>query len=1130
MPYCVQASSICSESQATVVSIQGKVDTQASKNAFWNSVNIGHNFCYGDKIRTSKHSKVTLVFKNGSRMTLKQNSTLSFASTIKKETSWIVRLIEGSGLIRSRHPQRLNVQTPFINAVHEGTEFLVTVNSQQTEITVFDGQVAAGNQMGQIHIKKGYTGIAPKSQPPYVQALTIKPEDAVQWSLYYPPIINVSSFDQSIFQPSLEAYQQGNPYHALTLLEKTATAKQDVAHSTLKASLLLILGSVDEAISLIDQTLLKEPKNSSAIALQSIIAVTKNRQDKAFSLAQKAVALDPQSATAQIALSYAHQAQFKITTALKATKEAVRLSPDNALAWARLAELQLSTGERNTALESAQKAESLNPALGRTQTVLGFNYLAQINIDQAKTAFVQAIKLNSADPLAHLGLGLAKIRKGAIEKGTRDIETAVSLDPDNAIMRSYLGKAYYELRNDEYAATELGIAKEVDPNDPTPWFYDAIRKQTTNRPVEALHDMQKAIELNDNRGVYRSKLLLDDDLAARAVSLARIFDNLGFDQPAVNQSSKSLNIDPSNYSAHRFLSDTYLKRPRHEAARSSELLQAQLLQPIIINPIQPEASETNLNILADTSPSNAGFNEFTSLFESNSINFLGSAIVGNNNTIADQAVLSGVLNNFSYSFGQFHYSTDGFRENNELRHNIYNAFVQMNLTNSLNLQFEYRNRNTEEGDLRLRFDPNNFSVIHDREVEQEIFRVGGRYALNSKSQFIASFQYINRDEKIKDFGTQGRLPAPPLRKINETRHGYDIQAQYIFKRDSFNFILGGGAYDFEGNHQRTFNTGSNFDELLFDANVDISGDWREFYFYSNLLWPNNITWTFGLSYVELTDTFNKALDLSNINPKLGINWEVSEWVSLRFAAFQTTKRSLISKQSLSPTQIAGFSQQLDDFNGTHSKDFGGGIDFTPTKNLFFGFEFSTRELEVPFTFTRLQRRPENVILTKLGVEEQRENLYKAYLQWTPHTNWVLSAEYSLLNIKRNPVSYIFEGSRRENKSLADLPTKLETTIVPFGLRYFDPSGFFSSVTATYVKQKSGIVPATNLKENGSDFFLIDMTFGYRLPKKLGIINLQVKNIFDQNFNYYDTNIQTSEATKPLFIPDRAIIGQIIINY
>ena len=63
--------------------------------------------------------------------------------------------------------------------------------------------------------------------------------------------------------------------------------------------------------------------------------------------------------------------------------------------------------------------------------------------------------------------------------------------------------------------------KELDPKDPTPWFYDAIAKQTTNRPVEALQDMQKAIELNNNRAVYRSSLLLDSDLAARSAALGK---------------------------------------------------------------------------------------------------------------------------------------------------------------------------------------------------------------------------------------------------------------------------------------------------------------------------------------------------------------------------------------------------------------------------------------------------------------------------------------------------------------------------------------------------------------------------------------------------------------------------------
>jgi len=46
--------------------------------------------------------------------------------------------------------------------------------------------------------------------------------------------------------------------------------------------------------------------------------------------------------------------------------------------------------------------------------------------------------------------------------------------------------------------------------------------------VEALQDLQKSIELNDNRAPYRSCLLLDEDLAARSASLAQIYYDLEF--------------------------------------------------------------------------------------------------------------------------------------------------------------------------------------------------------------------------------------------------------------------------------------------------------------------------------------------------------------------------------------------------------------------------------------------------------------------------------------------------------------------------------------------------------------------------------------------------------------------------
>ena len=521
-PLYLEASPECSRWIAKVASIQGQVDTQHPNSVEWQSAQEDDVFCPGDKIRTSKWSRSTLVLSNQAVVTLDQNTTLIFPEAEEnngKSARWFLNLIEGVSFFRSRETQRLNIQTPFINAVHEGTEFLVAVSSQKTEISVFDGQVSGENSAGNIKITKGFKGIAEANRPPFVQAIKVTPEDAVQWTLYYPPIVDYSNTSRSSTTDShliasLTAYRQGDIHQSLAKLEEIPNTQRNTHYLTLKAALLLTVGRLDEAQPLIHQVQISEPNNSDAFALQAIIAVAKNQQQTALELANKAVKAKPDSSVAKIAQSYAYQAQFNIDEALKSTQDASRLAPDNALAWARLSELQLSQGDHDAALISAQKAQALNPKVARTQTILGFADLAQTKIEAAAKAFEQALVIDSSDPLARLGLGLTKIRKGDVEAGKNELETAVNLDPNNAVIRSYLGKAYYELRNKDYAGTEFKIAKEMDPKDPTPWFYDAILKQTTNRPVDALHDMQKAIELNDNRGVYRSSLLLDKDLAA----------------------------------------------------------------------------------------------------------------------------------------------------------------------------------------------------------------------------------------------------------------------------------------------------------------------------------------------------------------------------------------------------------------------------------------------------------------------------------------------------------------------------------------------------------------------------------------------------------------------------------------
>jgi tetratricopeptide (TPR) repeat protein len=463
---------------------------------------------------------------------------------------------------------------------------------------VFEGRVRYSNPQGQLEVRSGEGALARPGRAPE-RRVVVKPREAVEWALYYPPLVDPrpESYPPAL-RAALSAYRANDLPATFAALERVPARDRDGRYLLLRAGLLLSVGRVAKAEADLDAAERVDPKSGGVSALRSVIALVRDQKDDALRLAEIGAGLDPKRPLPQAALSYAHQGRFEIEKALEHAKRAVELAPGDALLWARVSELELSRGDLDAALAAAQKAEALSPALARTQTVLGFAYLTRIEVDKAKSAFERAIQGDRADPLPRLGMGLAKIRDGDLDEGTREIETAASLDPNNSLVRSYLGKAYYEQKRDGLASSEYEQAKLLDPKDPTPWFYDAIHKQTTNRPVEGLHDLQRAIDLNDNRAVYRSKLLLDEDLAARSAALGRIYRDLGFEQLALVEGWKSINTNPADYSAHRLLTDSYSALSRHEIARVSELLQSQLLQPLNITPLQPQLAESNLFILA----------------------------------------------------------------------------------------------------------------------------------------------------------------------------------------------------------------------------------------------------------------------------------------------------------------------------------------------------------------------------------------------------------------------------------------------------------------------------------------------------------------------------------------------------
>jgi Tfp pilus assembly protein PilF len=823
-------------------------------------------------------------------------------------------------------------------------------------------------------------------------------------------------------------------------------------------------------------------------------------------LAERAVAANPSAASAQIALSYARQARFDLDGARAALQDAVRVAPDDALAWARLAEIHSSFGDLKAADEAARQAVALEPNLARTQTVLGFSRLTQVRTKEATDAFERAIALDSADPLPRLGIGLAKIRDGDLDAGAREVEVAASLDPANALVRSYLGKVYYEEKRTGLDEREYAMAKQLDPLDPTPWFYDAITKQTTNRPVEALDNLQRAIDLNDNRAIYRSRLLLDSDLAARSASLGRIYGDLGFQPLALVEGWKSVNADPSNYSAHRFLADNYAALPRHEIARVSELLQSQLLQPANITPIQPRLGEADLFQISSGGPSGLAFNEFNPLFNRDRVTLQTNGLVGESDTYGGEGVVAGMYKKVSFSAGYNHFESNGFRYNNDQRDDIVDAFIQGEISPKTGLQAEYRYRDREQGDLQLRFFHDDFHRNERQTLESHTYRVGGRHAFSPESIVLASFIHQEFDDTLRDEFPQVRLD------IAGDKHSDGGEAQHLFRSSWLNAVTGVGHFAVGGD-----------DRVITDLELeegpirDIQRTDRDLhhtnaysYVYLDVL-PNVIV-TVGMSGDFFGgDSATKEKD--QFNPKAGLTWNPLPNTTLRAAGFRTLKRTLITDQTLEPTQVAGFNQFFDDGNGTSTWRYGGAVDQKFCDRVFGGLEYSERDLEVPFQFF-----DPDTFETSVQEADWKERVARAYLLWAPH-DWVALR-----------LEYLYERFERDRDFTFGV-AEVDTHRVPLGVTFFHPSGLSAGVTTTFVQQDGEFEPTAGgfapdgeqFRTGNSDFFIVDAALSYRLPKRYGFVSIGATNLFDERFRYHDTDF-----TNPIIEPDRTVFARVTL--
>jgi len=374
--------------------------------------------------------------------------------------------------------------------------------------------------------------------------------------------------------------------------------------------------------------------------------------------------------------------------------------------------------------------------------------------------------------------------------------------------------------------------------------------------------------------------------------------------------------------------------------------------------------------------------------------------------------------------------------------------------------------------------------------------LGAHLDIAPHSDLIASLIYQNEEDQ-RTF---------QLFSQRDDIDGYIGEAQYVFRLPRLDFVIGGGHFTANTTTETTFQSGS---KLIEESNIGHTNG----YIYSHIRFPTQFTWTLGVSIDSLSDE-SLGGAFNRLNPKFGMIWTPTISTTLRLAAFKTLKRSLLTDQTIEPTQVAGFNQFFDEFGGAEATRYGIGLDHKLSPNLYGGLEASKRDINTPRIFS-----------TGTVGKDLQEVLYRAYLNWTPKPGLAASLGYQLEDF--------------DTKVLGSGTIDTRTHLLPVSLRYFHPSGLFGSLCTTYVKQRADLLGEEQVGnefvfvENPTtdEFVLLDAIVGYRLPKRFGIFSIEVRNLLDQDFNFQGIGLRTNrEEESPPFLPERTILAQIILAF
>ena len=277
-----------------------------------------------------------------------------------------------------------------------------------------------------------------------------------------------------------------------------------------KANNQIASGKFSKGVAMLEECVQEVPKDVWALRSLSTAYMSMGKVDEAEQTMQKALKLEKHDSGIYLSLARLYIRKKKFDEAEKAINQADTIDPNLAGVVATRAALAAAENQIKKAEKLYQEAIKLDPGTTGpgSYVEMGGIYLQALQLDKAREAFENAIKLDSLNAGAHAGLANVFIEEGKLDEAQKELQIALRFNPNQPLVLASLASLYDKKHEFERAKTLAERALDINAH-----FFPALNNlglilKHTGHLDKAMELFNKALELQPRYLACRINLAL----------------------------------------------------------------------------------------------------------------------------------------------------------------------------------------------------------------------------------------------------------------------------------------------------------------------------------------------------------------------------------------------------------------------------------------------------------------------------------------------------------------------------------------------------------------------------------------------------------------------------------------------